>query len=203
MFNDNKLIAFLDKLVNLFLLNILFVLTSLPIITIGASLTALNSVNLKMVQNEESYITSYYFKSFKRNFRVATLGFLPLLAFSVLMTLNIAFTSSSSSMLLILINVTSLFFLFIAGICALYFFAIIARFHFSVKQAYLHIPQMLTRNPIYFFTLILPLIPIVFLAFYSIYTALLVASFFILIGSSTLSYVHCFTFRKIFKSYEI
>ncbi len=202
MFNDNKLIAFLDKLVNLFVLNILFILTSLPIFTIGASLTALNSVNLKMVQNEESYIATYYFKSFKKNFRVATLGFLPLLAFGILMTLNIIFTSSSSSMPFMLVNATSLFILFIVGIFALYYFAIIARFHFSVKQAYLHIPQMLTSNPIYFFTLILPLIPIVFLTFYSIYTALLVVSFFILIGSSMLSYIHCFTFRKIFKPYE-
>lgn len=40
--------------------------------TVGASLTAMNYMALKIVRNEECYITKGFFKSFKQNFRQAT-----------------------------------------------------------------------------------------------------------------------------------
>ena len=63
--SDSKMMSFLSRIFDLIILNILFVLCSLPVITIGSSLTALYSVTLKMVRNEESYIFRSFFKSFK------------------------------------------------------------------------------------------------------------------------------------------
>lgn len=53
-------------------LNTLWFLCSLPIITIGASTTALYSVTLKIVNDREASITKQFFDNFKRNFAQAT-----------------------------------------------------------------------------------------------------------------------------------
>ncbi len=70
----------LDVFGNLFALNVLFVLTSIPIVTIGASLTALYSMTLKMLENHESSIMKGYFRAFKENFKKATGAWLIILA---------------------------------------------------------------------------------------------------------------------------
>ena len=61
-----------EKFGDLFLLNVFFTLTSIPIVTIGASFTALYTITLKMVRNEDVPIKDGYFKAFKQNFKQAT-----------------------------------------------------------------------------------------------------------------------------------
>jgi uncharacterized membrane protein YesL len=53
-------------------LNLLWMLCSIPIVTIGASTTALYYASLKIVRGEESYAGRMFFRSFKENFRQAT-----------------------------------------------------------------------------------------------------------------------------------
>ena len=59
----------LNKVADLMILNILTVFCCIPIITAGASMTAMHYVALKMARNEECYIARDFFKSFKLNFR--------------------------------------------------------------------------------------------------------------------------------------
>lgn len=61
-----------EKFGDLFLLNVFFTITSIPIVTIGASFTALYTVTFKMARNEDTTIKDGYFKAFKRNFKQAT-----------------------------------------------------------------------------------------------------------------------------------
>jgi uncharacterized membrane protein YesL len=70
---DGPLIQFLSKMADLMWLNILTMLCCLPIVTAGASLTALNYMALKIVRGEEGYITRGFFKAFKENFRQSTI----------------------------------------------------------------------------------------------------------------------------------
>lgn len=76
---DSPIMSGLSKLADLIWLNILAFICSIPIITIGASMTALNYVALKMVRDEDGYVTRAYFKSFKQNFRQATIIWLIML----------------------------------------------------------------------------------------------------------------------------
>ena len=69
---DNVVWRFIRKIGYLWILNILWVVTSLPVFTIGASTTALYYTCLKIVRNEEGNVTKTFFKSFKENFRQAT-----------------------------------------------------------------------------------------------------------------------------------
>lgn len=69
---DGKLFGFFNKTADLVLLNLLWLLCSLPIVTAGASTTALYYVAMKIARNEESYIVRSFFRSFRENFRQAT-----------------------------------------------------------------------------------------------------------------------------------
>ena len=57
LFNmDNKFFTVMGRVADLIMLNVVFLICCLPIVTIGASLTALHYVTLKMARNEESSI---------------------------------------------------------------------------------------------------------------------------------------------------
>lgn len=80
LFNlDSPIMVALSKMADLILLNLLVLVCCIPVITVGASMTALHYVLLKMVKNEEGYITKSFFKSFKENFKQATVIWLILL----------------------------------------------------------------------------------------------------------------------------
>lgn len=70
---DSPIIRFLSRMADIIILNLLVMVTSIPIITIGASMSAMHYVLIKMVKNEENYIMKMYFKSFKENFVQGTL----------------------------------------------------------------------------------------------------------------------------------
>ena len=65
---DSPVMQALGKVADLMWLNILTMICCIPIITIGPSLTAMPYMALKIVRNEECYITRGFFKSFKENF---------------------------------------------------------------------------------------------------------------------------------------
>jgi uncharacterized membrane protein YesL len=73
---------------DLIILNFVTIICCLPVITIGASVTAMHYVALKIVRNEECYIVRAFFKSFKQNFKQATLMWLIMLLFIVIYVLD-------------------------------------------------------------------------------------------------------------------
>lgn len=77
---DSPLMQGLGKMADLMWLNVLTLICCIPIVTIGASLTAMNYMALKIARNEECYIARGFFKSFRENFKQATLIWLILLA---------------------------------------------------------------------------------------------------------------------------
>jgi len=64
---------FMNRLVDVVVLSLLTLLCCLPIVTIGASFTALYYVLLKMVRDTDTSIVRTYFKGFKDNFFKSTI----------------------------------------------------------------------------------------------------------------------------------
>ncbi len=85
---DNSIMRFITKIANSVYLNILWLICSLPVVTIGASTTSLFYVTLKMAKNEEGNLTAAFFRSFKENFRQATKIWLILLAAGMVFALD-------------------------------------------------------------------------------------------------------------------
>jgi len=86
---ENKFFNFMSKFGDFVVLNIIFIITCIPVFTIGASLCALYTVCKKRLADEESYIIRGYLAIWKENFFNATiiwlffLVLLPVLLFLV------------------------------------------------------------------------------------------------------------------------
>ena len=83
---DSGFMRGLSRLTDLVLLNLLFILTSIPLVTIGASASALYSVFFRWHRQEESGYVKAYFHAFARDFKEATVLWL---AFVVFMAISI------------------------------------------------------------------------------------------------------------------
>lgn len=70
---DSQFMQMLNTITDLIILNFLAFICCIPIVTIGASMTALHYSVLKIVRSEDGYIVKGFFKSFKQNFRQATI----------------------------------------------------------------------------------------------------------------------------------
>lgn len=69
-------------------LNMIWIVCSIPIVTVGASTTALYYVMLKLARGEEGNVTSMFFRSFKENFKQATVLWLIMLAGGIFLGLD-------------------------------------------------------------------------------------------------------------------
>ena len=78
---DSALMRGLSLVADVIVLNLLFIATSIPVFTLGASLTALNFTAMRLATAECNSVAGDYFRSFQRNFRQATAIWLLLLAF--------------------------------------------------------------------------------------------------------------------------
>ena len=125
---DSPVMQALGKVADLMWLNFLTLVCCIPIITIGPSLTAMHYMALKMVRNEECYITRGFFKSFKENFRqgvligILTLFVTVLLIGDFILLRNPAL--SFSKFLQILITIISVLFVF----TVMYVYPVLAKF---------------------------------------------------------------------------
>ncbi|MBR2794388.1 MAG: YesL family protein [Solobacterium sp.] len=70
---DSKFMTWLGLLANLMILNFITLFTCIPIITAGASLTAMHYVLQKIVREEDNDLIGQFFHSFKMNFKQATI----------------------------------------------------------------------------------------------------------------------------------
>ena len=76
---------FLGTVADLIILNLLFIICSLPIVTFGAAYSAKYYVAMKKVRGEDSGTIVPFFKAFKRNFKQSTVVWLiMLIAFALI-----------------------------------------------------------------------------------------------------------------------
>ena len=85
---DNPVMQFITKIVYCAYLNILWFICCIPVVTIGASTTALFYVTLKMAKNEEGNITKAFFHSFRENFKQSTKIWLVLLGVGIVLAVD-------------------------------------------------------------------------------------------------------------------
>lgn len=94
---DSPLMRTLNTMADLMILNLLTLLCSIPIVTIGAAVTALYDALWKL-DNDEGRLTRNYFAAFKSNFKKATLLWLIFLPLGIVIFLNFisVFTADTS-----------------------------------------------------------------------------------------------------------
>ena len=86
---NGKFFKTLTKAGDFIILTLLAMVCSIPVITIGASLTAVFYAALKMARDEEGYVWKEFFKSFKQNLKQSILIELILAAFAAILLVDI------------------------------------------------------------------------------------------------------------------
>ena len=69
---DNPVWRFMGKVTDMFFLTCLWLLFSLPVVTIGASTCALCYCSMTLASNKEGYIREDFVRAFKENFKSAS-----------------------------------------------------------------------------------------------------------------------------------
>jgi uncharacterized membrane protein YesL len=194
---DGKFFSFMGKVADLIILNIIFCLCCIPVITIGPALTALYYVTLKMIKNEESYIIKSFFKSFKNNFKQGTvIGVLLTIAAGIIVG-DIYIMLSWQTQYKVIFIVIFLFLLVIWSFTTIYILPLLATFDNTIKQTFKNALLMSIRHLPK--TILLLIITAVSLLSAGFIVALL--PFWFLIGFSLLAFACSFLFRGIFKIY--
>lgn len=195
---DSPLMQGLSTMADLMLLNIVTLIFCIPIVTIGASLTAAHYVSLKMVRNEESYIIRGFWKSFKQNFKQATgIGLIVLVAILVLAgDLYIIFAGKIElhSVIVALILAATV----LACLGLMYVFPVLAKFDNKTSDIF--------KNAILFSIMNLPK-SILMLIIYIIPIALMLVAWqafplVMLLGISGPIYFSAMLYNKIFQKME-
>ena len=74
--NDGKFVKVLNRIADLVGLNLLAILFCIPIVTIGASITAVYGCIFRIQEKREGYLTKDFWKLFKECFRSSTIIYL-------------------------------------------------------------------------------------------------------------------------------
>ena len=140
----------LSIIADLAILNLITLLCCVPVITAGAAMTAMHYVLLKIVRQEEGYITADFLHSFRQNFRQATAAWCLFLLFAALLALDLLLADGADS-------IGQGFPLFVrymlagAGIFAalvfLYVFPLLARFENTVAGTIRNAARLAISSP--------------------------------------------------------
>ena len=200
LFHENSpVVLFLNRFFDLLILNWIFLLTCLPIVTIGPAITALYSVTLKLASSESPYISRTFFHSFRKNFKGSILLWLPLL-FGLLFfgtDLYIVHTQLDESLLFLQYPIW--FFLFCLISIIIYAFPTFAIYDNSLAKTTKNALLLSLSNlPLTIFVVVLI---VIFISIAQISSKALwaVVSIFLFIGCSTFAWILSFYFLRIFK----
>ena len=199
---DSPVMRFLGRIGDILLLNIVFVVTSIPVITIGTALSALYTVAMKLVRGEDPAIIKEYLKAYKRNFKPATICWLIMAVIGVLLFVDFRLVAVFSGTAYTVMRLLLAMILGIWLLTFLYLFPYIARFENtilnSMKNALFlsvaHIPSTLMMLGVAIGLLIITL--------FTSKTFVIGTILWTFFGFAILSYVQSFLLCRIFTKYE-
>lgn len=192
----------MSKVADLCILNIICVVCCIPVITAGASITAMYYVTLKMVRNEEAYILRSFFKSFKQNFKQATIINLIMLLIGVVLYVDLNVSKAMQGGAGQIFQIIFMAFVLIYFILFLYVYPVLARFYNTIKNTIKNALFMAIRHfPYTVVMVIIAVCPLLLLLVksYQIQSTLFVL--FLLMGFALIAYCNSYFLAKIFDNY--
>ena len=195
---DSPLMIFMSDLTDLIILNVVFLICCIPIVTIGPAITAMHYVTLKMVKDENGSVLKNFFKSFKENFKQSLIVWLIFVVISLVFIIDLKILNNmginENKIFATIVGAIYIFFCFIA----MYSFPLLARFENSLKQT---IKNAFLMSILHIFkTIIMAVfyaIPVVLIPLHTTMIAV-----YLLMGASVSAYINSFFWNSIFKKYE-
>ena len=202
LFNpDSRIMIFLSRVADLVILNILWLVCCVPVVTIGASTTAMYHVIRHWQKDSVSSIMRDFFQSFKEDFKQATPVYLILLIPTVAVVINamLIFNPENSaavpSYLLVIWFISALILLFISSFVypVMAFFAdtLFKTLRNAMVLALANLPRTILIS-------ILNLLPVILL-FVNLSFFLQSSIFWLLIGGALVAYLNMSILKPVFK----
>lgn len=196
---DNPVIAFLNKLADLMILNFIFILCCIPMITIGPAITAMYHVSLRSIRYGDGYVIKEFWKGFKQNFVQSVVAGLMITVLAVLFVIDLLFwTRNASGMLATAMIMVSGCFAFFAFIISMWLFPVLAKIEGKLSVNIKNAAAMAVGH-FFPYTIICTVITAGF--FYAAYTSLAADIIILLVGFALLFYILSFFFYKVFAKY--
>lgn len=128
---DGGLYKFMQGLLDVIKINLLWILCSVPVVTIGAATIAAFDVTLKMVDNEEGYVARQFLKAFKNNLKKGIpLGLLTMVcAYIVWLNFSLFNQLEDNPVFLLVMGIVSAF---VFTLSFIYAFALQARYENTI-----------------------------------------------------------------------
>lgn len=195
---ESPFMNFLNKVADIMILGVVFMIACIPVFTAGAAFTAAYYIGFKMVKNEESYIIKGFFKAFKENFKQATIIWILVLLFAALLMADYRIILYSGIAFASWIRIAMISVTLIVLLGIVFVFPIQARFENTVKNTIKNAFLMaLSHLPSAFLLIIIYAVPYLILFFVP---QLLPAVF--LLGFGCIFYFKCFVLLRVFRKYE-
>ena len=202
LFNpDSRIMIFLSRVADLVILNILWLVCCIPVVTIGASKTAMYHVIRHRQKDSVSSIMRDFFQSFKEDFKQATPVYLILLIPTVAVVMNamLIFNPDNSaavpSYLLVIWFISALILLFISS----FVYPVMAFFADSIFKTLRNAMVLALANlPRTILISILNLLPVILL-FVNLSFFLQSSIFWLLIGGALVAYLNMSILKPVFK----
>ena len=190
---DSGIMRFLARITDLVILQILFLLTCLPVVTIGAGLTAMFAISRKLHQDSVTSVVRTYFEEFKGNLKKGTVVWLILAAVAGLLYVDISYYIAQESTVILYVSffltgMVYFIFLYIFPIMAWFESGLLSYFKNSLIMACMHLATTMIVTMIYAAVA---------------WLGILVAPLVYLFGLSGIIYISSFFFeRALFGSFE-
>lgn len=199
---DNVVMRALSRLCDFMLLNILWVVCSIPLFTIGASTTALYTVMLKIVRNEEGYIVKGFFGAFKENFKKSTIMWLILAAVGIVLGIDSRVAAGMTSTMRMIFQ--SAFIIFgIVWVCVvIYTFPLTARYENTIKNTFKNALLLsIAKLPYTLLMLVITVGPVL-LTLVNSMTLMIGLALWLVVGVALVAWLNSFLLRKVFEIFH-
>lgn len=196
--NTNK--SFYTRLKDIFLLNACFIISCIPIFTIGTAVTAMYSVFFKL--DDDTNVVRAFWKEFKLNFKQSVLVWILLALFGIIVFLDYMVIDLLEMGYILLTIVLYIDIFLVVGIST-YAFGLIAMFNNSTKQliknAFLLSISMPIKTLFMVIITVLPLI-LIYLSYDLIPTVIVL---WLLFGFAICGEINARTLKDIFASFPV
>ena len=204
LFNyENPFIQFLVRVGDLMILNVLFILCSLPVVTLGASLTALHRVTQNMLFEQEEPLIKAFFRAFRQNFKQSTLVWLVELVVIVSLVCDVLlvmayFDGGLAKAMYILVAVLAIL---VAGGFS-YLMPLIARYENGMRQQVNNaVVLAIIKLPKTLLLMLLNLLPVILLLI-SVPVFVQTLIFWVIVGFAFVSFLTSSILKPVFRELE-
>lgn len=203
LFNVNSPFwVFISKIADLMILNGLFLISCLPVITIGTSITTLSSITLRIVKKEEVNIVREYVSTFKINFKQSTTVGAIMLAIGTVLLIDLYIIKYLPTSLNKLMYVLIFIIIILYSLVLFYVFPYVSRFEVKTKIAFKNSFIISVLNLPYTLVIIGFTIFVGSIVFWTPFTFVWGINVWILIGFSATALVNSYILNKVFIKYE-